>query len=103
MSKYVSPTERQQMIQAAVGLLTAKIAGDGELVQRQLADIVRDQGDASDGDLGVFAGRMAKQIEAASVVSWILIKMLPPRLNLSQEELNEVLGEVATSQLPLRD
>ena len=91
------------MIQAAVGLLTAKIAGDGELVQRQLADIVRDQGDASDGDLGVFAGRMAKQIEAASVVSWILIKMLPPRLNLSQEELNEVLGEVATSQLPLRD
>lgn len=91
------------MIQAAVGLLTAKIAGADELVQRQLADMVRDQVEASGGDLGVFAGRMAKQVEAASVVSWTLMKMLAPRLNLSQEELNQVLGEVAAGELPLPD
>lgn len=103
MNKHVSPVEREQMIQAAVGLITAKIAGADELVQRQLADIVRDQVEASSCDLSVFAGRMAKQVEAARVVSWTLIKMLAPRLNLSQEKLNQVLGEVAAGDLPLPD
>ncbi|MEV8370138.1 hypothetical protein [Microbacterium sp. NPDC064584] len=89
------PADFAEMVRASIGILTAKIAHDDDAVHMQLQAIIREQGDLSQGDVGVFAARMAKQVEAATLVAWTLLKSLAPRAEMTEEEMNRVLAQIA--------
>lgn len=84
-----------EMIRASVGILTSKIANDGPAVDLQLQQIITDQQAAAHGDVGLFAALMAKQVEAATIVAWALLKSLAPRAGMSEQEINQVIGRIA--------
>jgi len=73
-SPAVSAAERNEMLRSFAGLVTAKVSGDPEAVNLQLKAIMRDQAEASHGDLEAFAARMAKQVEAGAIVAWAILE-----------------------------
>lgn len=91
---FVPPADRSEMVRAFAGLLTAKVANDPRAADAQLKSIIRDQAEASGGDLEVFAVRMAKQVEAGAIVAWTILRSLAPRLGLTEFETQRVLAEV---------
>jgi len=97
-SPAVSAAERNEMLRSFAGLVTAKVSGDPEAVNLQLKAIMRDQAEASHGDLEAFAARMAKQVEAGAIVAWAILELLASRLGLSEAEAQRVLAEIYSSE-----
>jgi hypothetical protein len=94
MDEYFVPAgERAEMLRSHMGLVTALIDGAPEVWKSQIGSIVAEQADASRGDIAVFAGRMAKQIEAGARVTHGVIKLLASRLGISEAEANRIVAE----------
>lgn len=89
---FLTKTERAEMMRAQVGLVTALIAKDDEALDAQLRAILADHATASGGDVKVFSGRMAKQVEIGAVMSRHILMSLAPRLNMSEAEVNELFA-----------
>lgn len=100
---FVPAADRNEMIRAFIGLVTAKVAQDPDAMNQQMKAIVRDQLEASQGDIEVFAGRMSKQVEAGAVVAFQMVKLLARRLNASEEATLRVIAETWSSQDAVTD
>lgn len=91
----LSANDRNEMLRAFNGLVTAKVAGDSTAVTAQLQHILTDQIAASNGDPRVFGARMAKQVEAGAELTHAVLKSLAPRLGMTVAELQQVYAETA--------
>lgn len=96
-SPVISAADRNEMLRTFAGLVTAKVAKDPEAVNLQLKAIIRDQAEASHGDLEAFATRMAKQVAAGAIVARAILKSLAPRRELSEAEAQRVWAEIYSS------
>lgn len=89
---HLSKTERAEMIRAHAGLVTALVSKDPKAFEVQLMAIVREQSEASRGEVKVFAGRMAKQVEAGAIVTRHLLMSLAPRLDMTEAEAHALFA-----------
>lgn len=85
------------MFRAHAGLVTTLVAGDEHARSEQLKAIVQEHAEKSSGDLGEFAGRMGKQVEAGALVTHSVLRMLAKRLDLSDEETHTVIAQAIAS------
>ncbi len=65
---------------------------DPDALEVQLKSIVREQSEASRGDVKVLAGRMAKQVEAGAIVTRHLLMSLAPRLDMTESEAHAIFA-----------
>lgn len=93
----LTANERNEMIRAFAGLLTAKVAGDERATSAQMKLIIGEHATAAHGDPAQFVFRMGKQLEAGVVVAHMMLKMLTRRFDLSEAELQQALAELVTS------
>lgn len=91
---HLTKHERAEMIRAHAGLVTALVGNDPDALDRQLKSIVREQSEASPGDVKAFAGRMAKQVEAGAIVTRHLLMSLAPRLEMTEAEAHELFASI---------
>tara|TARA_R110002020_G_scaffold203551_5_gene407315 strand:- start:3201 stop:3530 length:330 start_codon:yes stop_codon:yes gene_type:complete len=91
---HLTKHERAAMIRAHAGLVTALLGKDPDALDGQLKSIVREQSEASRGDVKAFAGRMAKQVEAGAIVTRHLLMSLAPRLDMTEAEAHELLATI---------
>ncbi|EZP26254.1 hypothetical protein [Microbacterium oleivorans] len=91
---HLTKHERAAMIRAHAGLVTALLGKDPDALDGQLKSIVREQSEASRGDVKAFAGRMAKQVEAGAIVTRHLLMSLAPRLDMTEAEAQELLATI---------
>lgn len=91
---HLSRHERAEMIRAHAGLVTAVVGKDPDALDGQLKSILREQSEASRGDVKAFAGRMAKQVEAGAIVTRHLLMSLAPRLDMTEAEAHEVFASI---------
>lgn len=90
----LTKAERAEMIRAHAGLVTALVSKDADALEVQLKSIVREQSEASRGDVKAFAGRMAKQVEAGAIVTRHLLMSLAPRLDVTEAEAHALLASI---------
>lgn len=81
------------MMRAHAGLVTTLVAGDEHGRYEQLKSIVREHAEDSGGDIGAFAGRMGKQVEAGALVTYSVLRLLAKRLGLSEGEAHAVIAQ----------
>lgn len=91
---HLTKHERAEMIRAHAGLVTALVGNDPDALDRQLKSIVREQSEASQGDVKAFAGSMAKQVEAGAIVTRHLLMSLAPRLEMTEAEAHELFASI---------
>lgn len=91
---HLSKHERAEMMRAHAGLVTALIKKDNAALDGQLKAIVVEQSEASHGDVKAFAGRMGKQVEAGAIVTRHLLMSLAPRLELTEDEAQELFASI---------
>lgn len=85
------------MLRAHAGIVTALVAGDAQARDQQVKAIVVDHAEKSGGDMGLFAGRMGKQVEAGARVTQTVLRMLAKRLDLTDEETQAVIAQAIAS------
>ncbi|NYF18482.1 hypothetical protein HDC37_003346 [Microbacterium sp. AK009] len=99
----LSAHDRNEMLRAFAGLLTAKVADDPSATNAQLKFIVQEQVAASNGDAAILVARMAKQVEAGAVVAHTVLRMLSSRFGLTEAELQQALAEAISSEDLVQD
>ncbi len=91
---HLTKHERAEMIRAHAGLVPALVGKDPDAVDGQLKSILREQSEASRGDVKAFAGRMAKQVEAGAIVTRHLLMSLAPRLDMTEAEAHGLFASI---------
>lgn len=105
MTRYHLPqSDRGEMLRAHAGLVTTIVSDDADARADQLKSIVQEHLEKSHGDVGVFAARMAKQVEAGALITHSIMRMLSKRLNLSEQETQvivaQAIGSVDDTEFP---
>lgn len=85
--RHASRDERAEMFRAHIGLVTALSDDDQDAITAQLKEMILDAATASNGDIGAFAGRMAKQAEAGARVTRHVILDFAQALGITEAEL----------------
>lgn len=93
-TNHLTKSERAEMIRAHAGLVTALVSKDPDALDGQLKSILREQSEASRGDVTAFAGRMAKQVEAGAIVTRHLLMSLAPRLDMTEGDAHELFASI---------
>lgn len=73
------------------------VALDEVARNNQLRAIVREHAEKSVGDVGAYTARMAKQVEAGALVTHSVLRMLARRLDLTDEQTQEVIAQAIAS------
>ncbi|MFE6254555.1 hypothetical protein [Agromyces sp. NPDC057865] len=93
---FIAAEERSEMIRAHAGIVTGFINDDRAARAEQIKGILQDHIDASRGDVGVFAARMAKQLEAGAFVTRHVLMSLATRMGATDAEVHQIFAEVYT-------
>lgn len=97
MTSHVSRADRTEMLRAHAGLVTTMVAVDEVARNHLLAAVVREHAEKSVGDVGAFTALMAKQVEAGALVTHSVLRMLARRLDLTDQETQEVIAQAIAS------